>query len=73
MRRKRKKCPLEREGLEVDYKDVKLLQKFMTEGHKILPARVTALSRENQALLSLHIKRARYLALVPYHGQGVSS
>lgn len=69
MRRKRKKCFLDREGFEVDYKDVKLLQRFATEGFRLLPARVTSLSRKNQNRVSLAMRRARFLALIPYGGR----
>jgi len=65
--RRRKVCPFSgQEGLSIDYKDIKLLQKFTTERGKIIPSRVTAVSQKKQRELSTAIKRARFLALMPY-------
>lgn len=50
----------------IDYKDVDLLKKFLTEGGKILPRRLTGLTAKQQRQLTLAIKRARHLALLPY-------
>ena len=50
----------------IDYKDVKLLQKFTTEQGKIIPKRITGTSSKYQRELSLAIKRARHMALLPY-------
>jgi small subunit ribosomal protein S18 len=50
----------------VDYKDVKLLQRFISERGKIVPSRITAVSAKKQRELSKAIKRARFLALLPY-------
>ncbi len=50
----------------IDYKDVKLLQKFITEQGKIIPKRVTGTSSKYQRQLTLAIKRARHMALLPY-------
>jgi small subunit ribosomal protein S18 len=52
----------------MDYKDVRLLQRFVTERGKIMPSRITAVSTDKQRALALAIKRARYLALMPYVG-----
>ena len=68
--RRRKTCPFEgQDAVCVDYKDVKLLQKFVTERGKIIPSRITAVSRKRQRELSQAIKRARFLALMPYVGE----
>ena len=50
----------------IDYKNVKLLQKFITEQGKIIPKRITGTSAKYQRQLSLAIKRARHMALMPY-------
>ena len=58
-------CPLSAKGApEVDYKNVRLLKKYMSENGKILPSRITSISQKKQRELSLSIKRARNLALV---------
>lgn len=51
---------------DVDYKDVYLLKKFITENGKIVPSRITGTKARFQRLLSRAIKRARFLALLPY-------
>lgn len=51
---------------EVDYKDVYLLKKFITENGKIVPSRITGTKARFQRLLAAAIKRARFLALLPY-------
>ena len=50
----------------VDYKDEKLLSRFLTERGKILPRRLSGISARHQRQMSVAIKRARYLALLPY-------
>jgi small subunit ribosomal protein S18 len=50
----------------IDYKDVKLLQKYVTEQGKIIPKRITGTSSKYQRQLSLAIKRARHMALLPF-------
>lgn len=52
--------------LYIDFKDVKLLQKFISEQGKIIPKRITGTSSKYQRQLSLAIKRARHMALLPY-------
>lgn len=65
--RRRKTCPFTGpEAIQIDYKDVKLLQKFTTERGKIIPSRITAVSQKKQRELAQAIKRARFLALMPY-------
>ena len=61
----KKKCPLSGKGAPaVDYKNIKLLKRYMSENGKILPSRITAVSQKKQRELSLSIKRARNLALL---------
>ena len=51
---------------EIDYKDVKLLQRYISEKGKIVPSRITAVNLKNQRKLAQAIKRARMLALLPF-------
>ena len=61
----KKKCPLSGKGAPmVDYKNIKLLKKYVSENGKILPSRITSVSQKKQRALSLSIKRARNLALL---------
>ena len=65
--RRRKVCPFSGEnGPKIDYKDVKLLQRFISEKGKIVPARITAVSAKKQRELARAIKLARELALLPF-------
>jgi small subunit ribosomal protein S18 len=65
--RRRKVCPFSGAGApKIDYKDVKLLQRFISEKGKIVPSRITAVSAKKQRELARAIKRARYLALLPF-------
>ena len=61
----KKKCPLSGKGAPtIDYKNIKLLKRYVSENGKILPSRVTNVSQKKQRELSLSIKRARNLALI---------
>jgi len=61
----KKKCPLSGNGAPiVDYKNIKLLKRYVSENGKILPSRITSVSQKKQRELSLSIKRARNLALL---------
>ena len=61
----KKKCPLSGKGAPIiDYKNIKLLKRYMTENGKIMPSRITSVSQKKQRELSLSIKRARNLALI---------
>ncbi len=65
--RRRKSCPFSSPNApKIDYKDVKLLQRFLSERGKIVPSRITAVSTKKQRELAQAIKRARFLALLPY-------
>jgi len=65
--RRRKYCRFTVEGItEVDYKDVDLLKDFVGETGKIIPSRITGTKAKYQRQLSTAVKRARYLALLPY-------
>ncbi|WP_394763467.1 30S ribosomal protein S18 [Phenylobacterium sp.] len=65
--RRRKVCPFSGAGApKIDYKDVKLLQRYVSERGKIVPSRITAVSAKKQRELAKAIKRARFLALLPY-------
>jgi small subunit ribosomal protein S18 len=65
--RRRKSCPFSGEGApKIDYKDVRLLSRFISERGKIVPSRITAVSAKKQRELARAVKRARYLGLLPY-------
>ena len=61
----KKKCPFSIKGAPaIDYKNIKLLKKYVSENGKILPSRITNVSQKKQRELSLSIKRARNLGLI---------
>ena len=61
----KKKCPLSGKGAPIiDYKNIKLLRRYISENGKILPSRITSVSQKKQRDLSISIKRARNLALI---------
>ncbi len=65
--RRRKTCPFSGDDAPViDYKDPKLLQRFVSERGKIVPSRISAVSQKKQRELARAVKRARFLALLPY-------
>ena len=65
--RRRKSCPFSGPNApKIDYKDTRLLQRFVSERGKIVPSRITAVSTKKQRELSRAIKRARFLGLLPY-------
>lgn len=68
--RRRKYCKFTAEGItEIDYKDLELLKGFVTETGKIVPSRITGTKAKYQRQLAKAVKRARYLALLPYTDQ----
>ena len=65
--RRRKTCPFSGSGApNIDYKDTRLLQRYVSERGKMVPSRITAVSAKKQRKLAKAIKRARFLALLPY-------
>ena len=65
--RRPKTCPFSEKGSPaIDYKDVRTLQKFISERGKMIPSRITAVSTKKQRELAIAIKRARFLGLLPY-------
>ncbi|MBO6558317.1 MAG: 30S ribosomal protein S18 [Pseudomonadales bacterium] len=65
--RRRKYCRFTAEGItEIDYKDIELLKAYISETGKIVPSRITGTKAKYQRQLAKAIKRARYLALLPY-------
>lgn len=65
--KRRKSCPFSEKGAAaIDYKDIRTLQKYLTERGRIIPRRVSFVSSEHQRQLAIAIKRARHLALLPY-------
>ena len=64
---RKKFCPFSQPGSpEIDYKDIRLLSRYITEKGKIVPCRITGVSRKKQKELSKAIKRARFLSLMSY-------
>ena len=71
---KKKFCPFSQPGSPIiDYKDVRLLNRYITEKGKIIPSRITGVSRKKQKELSKAIKRARFLSLMSYTNKIFSS
>jgi small subunit ribosomal protein S18 len=65
--RRRKTCPFTGPNApKIDYKDVRLLQRYISERGKMVPSRITAVSTKKQRVLAQAIKRARFLGLLPY-------
>ena len=65
--RRRKSCPFTGDNApKIDYKDIKLLGRFVSERGKIVPSRITAVSAKKQRVLAQAIKRSRFLGLLPY-------
>lgn len=68
--RRRRTCQFTAQGVkEIDYKDLETLRRYIGETGKIVPARITGTSARYQRQLARAIKRARYLALLPYNDQ----
>jgi small subunit ribosomal protein S18 len=65
--RRRKTCPFSSDNApKIDYKDVRLLSRYISERGKIVPSRITAVSTKKQRELAKAIKRSRFLGLLPY-------
>jgi small subunit ribosomal protein S18 len=70
--RRRKYCRFTAEGVkEIDYKDIEMLKQYITETGKIVPSRITGTRARYQRQLARAVKRARFLALLPYTDQHV--
>jgi small subunit ribosomal protein S18 len=68
--RRKKFCRFTAEGIKtIDYKDLGLLKGYVSETGKIVPSRITGTKSHYQRQLSLAVKRARFLALLPYTDQ----
>lgn len=68
--KRRKSCPFADSRIEdIDYKDIELLSQFITDRGKILPRRITGISHYHQKRVTEAIKRARYMALLPFVSQ----
>ena len=69
---RKKYCRFRKNGIKyIDYKDAKLLQKFITEQGKIIPKRITGTSAKYHRQLTTAIKRARHMAILPYVADSV--
>lgn len=68
--KRRRSCPFTAAGIyHIDYKDIDTLSQFITENGKIIPRRISGVSTFHQKLLAQAIKRARYMALLPFVAQ----
>jgi len=65
----RKFAQLNQDGAEIDYKDLDLLRQYITETGKIVPSRISGATAKQQRQLAAEVKKARYLALLPYTDQ----
>ena len=71
---RRKFCPFSQPNSpSIDYKDIKLLSRYITEKGKIIPSRITGVSQKKQKELAKAIKRARYLSLISYTNKSFNS
>ena len=71
---KKKFCPFSQTNSpEIDYKDIRLLSRYLTEKGKIIPSRITGVSRKKQKELARAIKRARFLSLISYTNKSFQS
>lgn len=67
MSHRRKSCPFSGKGApRIDYKDIRLLNRFLSQRGKIVPSRISSVSQKKQRELAKAIKRARYLGLIAY-------
>jgi small subunit ribosomal protein S18 len=70
-RRAKKVCWFEQNKVEPDFKDVRIIGRFITERGKIVPRRLSGVSAKNQRKLAVAVKRARHLALLPFVSQNI--
>jgi small subunit ribosomal protein S18 len=69
--RLKKVCWFDQNMTEPDYKDQKVIERFITERGKIVPRRLSGVCSKHQKKLSVAIKRARYLALIPFVAENI--
>lgn len=71
--RRKKSCPFSgKDAQKIDWKDTKTLGRFVSERGKMVPSRITNVSQKKQRILAKAIKRARYMALMPYVNHDVA-
>ena len=70
-KRAKKVCWFDQNKVEPDYKDIKIIGRFVTERGKIVPRRLSGVTAKNQRKLATAIKRARHLALLPFVSQNI--
>ena len=70
-RRTKKVCWFEQNGVEPDYKDVKMISRYITERGKIVPRRLSGVTAKNQRKLAVAVKRCRHLALLPFVSENI--
>ncbi|NLP01333.1 MAG: 30S ribosomal protein S18 [Fibrobacter sp.] len=70
-RRAKKVCWFEQNKVEPDYKDIRIIYRYITERGKIVPRRLSGVSSKNQRKLAIAIKRARHLALLPFVAENI--
>ena len=71
---KKKFCPFSQPGSpEIDYKDIRLLSRYLTEKGKIIPSRINGVSKKKQKELAKAIKRGRFLSLISYTNKFIQS
>lgn len=70
-RRAKKVCWFEQNKVEPDYKDIRLISRYITERGKIVPRRLSGVSAKNQRKLAIAIKRARHLALLSFVSENI--
>jgi small subunit ribosomal protein S18 len=70
-RRTKKVCWFEQNGVEPDYKDIKIIGRYVTERGKIVPRRLSGVTAKNQRKLAVAIKRARHLGMLPFVAENI--
>ncbi|NLD94173.1 MAG: 30S ribosomal protein S18 [Fibrobacter sp.] len=70
-RRAKKVCWFEQNSVEPDFKDIKILSKYVTERGKIVPRRLSGVTAKNQRKLAVAIKRARHIGLLPFVAENI--
>jgi small subunit ribosomal protein S18 len=70
-RRTKKVCWFEQNSVEPDYKDIKIIGRYVTERGKIVPRRLSGVTAKNQRKLAVAIKRARHLGLLPFVAENI--